>query len=271
MAAIPEAWATPVAGFQAHLEAAYRSTLTVSTRVHQLSRLARAFPDGPNTVTVNGLEAWLAKQCWSAETRRNMRTCLRTFFRWAKKQGYCKTDPSKNLPSVKRPAPCPRPVPDEDWLAARAAAEPRVALMIDLAAQLGLRRAEIAQVHRDDVIDDLVGKSLVVHGKGDKKRILPMPDAITVRVLEATGWVFPSDEPGKHLTADRVGRLVKDASGGKWSAHQLRHRFATKVFGVTGDLLSTQQLMGHTSPTTTQGYVLLDQERLRRAALAAVA
>lgn len=271
MITIPEAWMASVAGFKAHLEAACRSPLTVETRLHQLSRLARAFPGGPNTVTVNGLETWLAKQHWSAETRRNMRTCLRTFFRWAKKQGHCGRDPSKNLPSIKRPTPYPRPVPDEEWQAARAAATPRVALMIDLAAQLGLRRAEIAQIHRDDVINDLVGKSLVVHGKGDKTRILPMPDAIAARIMAATEWVFPSDEPGKHLSADRVGRLIKNASGGKWSAHQLRHRFATTVFGVTGDLLSTQQLMGHSSPTTTQGYVLLDQERLRRAALTAVA
>lgn len=271
MPVFPKHWTAAIEGFRDHLRAAYRSEQTLVTRLHQLDRLARAFPQGPQSVSETGLESWLAKQQWAAETRRSMRTCLRTFFRWAKKRGYCSEDPARNLPTVKRPSPCPRPVPDSEWKAARSRSEPRVALMIDLAAQMGLRRAEIAQVHRDDIIEDLLGCSLIVKGKGDKQRVIPIPEAIVDRLKTTSGWVFPSDEPDKHLTPDRVGRLIKDASDGRWSAHQLRHRFATTVFGKTGDLLSTQQLMGHTSPATTQGYVLLDQQRLRTAALAAVA
>ena len=271
MSVLSQCWMAPITGFRNHLEAACRSEQTMVTRMHQLDRLARAFPRGPDTVTDVGLEAWLAKQNWAAETRRGMRTCLRTFFRWARRHGYCAVDPAKGLPSVKRPVPCPHPVADVDWKAVRDASGPRVALMIDLAAQMGLRRGEIAQVHRGDVVEDLFGFALVVRGKGGKKRVLPMPDAIAYRVLAAAGWVFPSDEPGRHLTADRVGRLIRDASRGRWTAHQLRHRFATIVFGRTGDLVSTQRLMGHASPVTTQGYVLLDRERLRVAALAAVA
>jgi len=271
MVAFSDVWATPASGFEAHLVAADRSDETIKTRMHQLDRLARAFPAGPRSVSELALENWLASNRWASETRRSMRTFLRTFFTWATKYGYCTADPAENLPAVRRSGPCPRPVPDEVWKAARAASEPRVQLMIDLGAQLGLRRAEIAGVHRDDLIQDLVGWSLIVHGKGRKDRILPLPDDIARRLLEATTWVFPSDDEGQHLTADRVGRLIKDAADGEWSAHQLRHRFATTVFGKTGDLLSTQQLMGHTSPTTTQGYVLLGQDRLRAAAAAAVA
>lgn len=271
MVAFTDVWIAPAAGFRAHLTAADRAEGTIETRMHQLARLAHAFPAGPRSVSELGLETWLASKRWASETRRSMRTFLRTFFAWATKYGYCITDPAENLPAVRRPGHGPRPVPDAVWKAARAAAEPRVQLMIDLAAQLGMRRAEIAAVHRNDVIQDLVGWSLVVHGKGRKDRILPLPDEIADRILEATDWVFPSDDPGHHLTPDRVGRLIKDAANGQWSAHQLRHRFATTVFGKTGDLLSTQQLMGHTSPATTQGYVLLGQDRLRAAAAAAVA
>ena len=271
MVGFSEAWAGPVTGFVAHLGAADRSPQTVQTRVYQLDRFARGFPGGPDSVSECGLEAWLASQQWSTETRRSMRTCLRTFFAWAAKHGHCSQNPADDLPSVKRPGPRPRPVPEDSWKAARAAAEPRVRLMIDLAAQLGLRRAEIAQVHRRDVLHDMFGWSLVVHGKGRKDRVVPLPDCLADRLLEASGWVFPSDEPDKPLTPDRVGRLIRKAARGEWSAHQLRHRFATTVFGTTGDLLSTQQLLGHSSPATTQSYVLLAQDRLRTAAAAAVA
>ena len=48
--------------------------------------------------------------------------------------------------------------------------------MLRLGAECGLRRGEIARVHSDDVMDDLLGRSLVVRGKGDKQRIVPLPD-----------------------------------------------------------------------------------------------
>ena len=49
------------------------------------------------------------------------------------------------------------------------------------------------------------------------------------------------------------------------SPHPLRHRYATRVYGGSGDLLAVQKLLGHSSPETTQRYVLMDAERLRRA------
>lgn len=51
-------------------------------------------------------------------------------------------------------------MPDAIWQTAKMRAEPRVQLMIDLGAQLGLRRAEIAAVHRKDVIPDFDGWAL---------------------------------------------------------------------------------------------------------------
>ena len=53
------------------------------------------------------------------------------------------------------------------------------------------------------------------------------------------------------------------------SAHSLRHRYATTIYGATHDLLAVQQLLGHSSPTTTQVYVRRTMDDLRRAASAA--
>jgi site-specific recombinase XerD len=47
--------------------------------------------------------------------------------------------------------------------------------------------------------------------------------------------------------------------------HQLRHTFATRVYETTGDLLITQQLLGHASPATTAIYAQVSGSRLRDA------
>lgn len=268
---VPEPWVASLAGFDHWLTAADKSPRTRELRQYQLGRLARAFPDGPASVTSAGIVDWLASHQWAAETRRGTNACLRAFFEWATRHGVVSSDPTDGLPVVRRGQPKPRPVADEKWLAAREAADFRVRLMIDLGAQLGLRRAEIAAVHRDDVVPVRNGWALVVHGKGRRERILPIDASMAQRLRRATGWVFPGRNPDSHLTPDRVGRLLRMASGGEWCTHQLRHRFASTVYNATGDLLSTQQLLGHSKPETTQGYVQVTDDRLRLAAATAAA
>lgn len=266
---IPESWAVALEGFDHWLAAADKSPQTRELRRYQLGRVARAFPEGPGAVTFLGLVDWLASRNWDSETRRSTRACLRSFYAWAVMRGVVSVDPAADLPPVHRGLPQPRPVAEAVWRTDRESADARVRLMIDLGAQLGLRRAEIAAVHRKDVVADGTGWALIVHGKGRRQRTLPLTDAMAARLMRASGWVFPSRRPDTHLTPDRVGRLLQLASHGEWSTHQLRHRFASTVYNATGDLLSTQQLLGHSKPETTQGYVRVADERLRAAAATA--
>lgn len=268
---VPDAWLEPLAGFDHWLAAADKSPRTRELRQYQLGRVARAFPDGPASISLVLLVDWLSEQQWSSETRRGTRACLRSFFEWAALHGVVDEDPAKGLPTVHRGQPRPRPVPEAVWRADRESADSRVRLMIDLGAQLGLRRAEIASVHRKDVIPYADGWALVVHGKGRRERTLPLTDSLARRLLRVSGWAFPSSLPDAHLTPDRVGRLLRLASGGAWSPHQLRHRFASTVYNATGDLLSTQQLLGHSKPETTQTYVQVTDDRLRSAVATAAA
>ena len=115
--------------------------------------------------------------------------------------------------------------------------------MLRLAAECGLRRSEIARVNSRDVMDDLLGKSLIVTGKGDKQRIVPLPDDLADYIEQCGGWLLPDG----------------------WGCHSLRHRYATKTYEQTHDLFLVARLLGHSSVETTQIYVAMPDSRLRSA------
>ena len=171
-------------------------------------------------------------------------------------------------PKVKRPRPHPRPCPDKVILAALARASESEIIMLRLGAECGLRRGEIGRVSSGDVVDDLVGRSLVVNGKGDKQRIVPLPDDLADLISACDGYVFPG-RFGGHVEESYIGDRLSSLLGDGWTAHSLRHRYATATWQATHDLLLVSKLLGHASVETTQVYVAMPDERLR-AGMAAV-
>lgn len=140
--------------------------------------------------------------------------------------------------------------------------------MIRLAAECGLRRGEIARVRSDDVMPDLLGRSLIVHGKGGKQRVVPMTDDLADAVAGAHGFLFPGRWSG-HVEESYVSRHVSALLPDGFGCHSLRHRFATAEYRATHDIYLVSRLLGHESVETTQLYTAMADDRLR-AGLAAV-
>lgn len=258
--------------FVTHLRAAGASKDTARVRRGYLERFERVARMPIEAASTADLEAFLAGQCWKLETRRSARAAFSKFFTWLQATDQREDNPAQALPKVKQAPPLPHPANEEDIRSALARSDKRIRLMIRLAAEAGLRRAEVARVHANDFVEDLAGWSLIVHGKGTKDRLVPLNDDLA-RIARFTclangGWAFPGNDNG-HLSPEWVGKLVRGALPKGVSMHALRHRFATRAYGKTSDLLAVQQLLGHASPETTQRYVVIDGERLRRVALAA--
>ncbi|WP_236995101.1 tyrosine-type recombinase/integrase [Gordonia phthalatica] len=129
-----------------------------------------------------------------------------------------------------------------------------------------MRRGEVAQVHPgNDLVWDANGWSLVVHGKGMKQRILPVPDDLASALQSVDdGFLFPSPTGG-HLSAHWVGTLVSRALADGTTMHQLRHLCATEIHNETHDVRLVQTLLGHASLATTQRYLAVDESRMRDA------
>lgn len=250
--------------YETALAAANRSPLTIRLHRHYLSILA-IHVRNPHRASTYELQVLLGRAGWSAETRKSCRTVMRGFFRWMVVAGYRADDPAAVLQPIRVPPPVPRPAPESVvWQVVRDA-DPRIAFMAALAGLAGLRAGEIARVHQDD----LVGDQLRVHGKGQRDRVVPVPHPRLLERLERVkGWAFPG-RTGGHLSAGHVSRLLSDALPHGWTAHTLRHRMATKAYAGTHDLLAVAALLGHSKPETTRRYIMLPDDSLRAAMLAA--
>jgi Site-specific recombinase XerD len=273
VSAVPDqdvGWAGAITGFLTTLRAAGRSPETVKLRATQLGRAAAAFPAGPWTVSGPELREWVASHGWSRETLRMWRAAFRSFYGWAVAEGLIEVDPSRALPSVRPAPPNPRPIPEKGYRVALGTPDERIYLMVRLAAELGLRRSEVAQAAREDLERDLYGFSLIVHGKGGKVRRVPVDDGLALAIeRQPAGFLFPGRIDG-HLSARYVGKLVARTLPDAWTMHSLRHRFGTVAYAVEHDLITVSELMGHASVATTRIYVAVPAEAARRT-VAAVA
>lgn len=243
-----------------HLAAAGRAPTTIRLRRMHLERVFAWLGHPPLDATESELIDYMAANQWAPETRKSWRASVRGFYQWAEETERIDVDPSRRLPKVTVPQGIPHPTPTPVVDSAIDNADPRTLLMLMLAAYAGLRRAEIAALHSHDV----VGDTLVVKGKGGKVRSVPIHPKLAEALAGAQGYVFPGHDNG-HLSPDRVGRVMRDALGDGWTAHSLRHRFATRAYAAERDLLTVQQLLGHSSVATTQRYTQVPDDARRRA------
>lgn len=264
----PDSWADILADFEIDLLGEGRSEETIKLRRRWVVRLARAVKKPPEQVTRRDILRFAHGQDWSPETRRSAYSSWRTFFAFCLREGV--RDEPIEIPCVKRAKPSPRPADDRALTMALKSDDQRVALAVRLAAGAGLRRGEVVKVMPSrDLFRDLLGWSLQVHGKGGKKRVVPISDDLAQDLLLLPpGYAFPGQIDG-HLSASYMGRLVANALPAGVTMHMLRHRFATRAYTATRDLVSVQTLLGHASPDTTIRYVQVVDERLRAVAAAA--
>lgn len=270
---VPPAWDEPVVAFERYLWAQGTAPATVRAWTEQLRTIARAFPSvGPFEITTDDLYEWMAGQRWARETRRGRRVLLRAFYRWARDTDRVEVDPTERMPKVKAGDPVARPATDAEYAEALARAG-RWELALRLAAELGMRRAEVAVVHSADLVDDAAGAAwLTVHGKGQKVRRVPVPASLAAALrAQPHGYLYPGQVVERHahtrgeghVSARHLGREIAALLPGGVTMHALRHRFATRAYNINRDVFTVQRLLGHASPATTQRYVQVSDATMR--------
>lgn len=147
----------------------------------------------------------------------------------------------------------------------------RLIALVELLYGSGLRATELVSLPRHAVRPDK--PFLILRGKGDKERLVPISDRARAAVAEWSAlvprdqpWLFPSGK--SHLSRVRLFQLVRELAAGagippeRVSPHVLRHAFATHLLEGGADLRALQLLLGHADIATTQIYTHVDSRRL---------
>ena len=230
----------------------------------------------------------LAKRGMAARTAARRLSCLRQYFGFLVGEGLRADDPcaAVDSPMAGRRLPKILSVAEVERLldAARGAADGprgvRLVALVELLYAAGLRVSELVGLPMSALGGD--SRLLLVRGKGDKERFVPVGDAASEALADYLAvrkaflrpgadsrWVFPSRGGGGHLTRHRFAQLLKELAARAGldpagvSPHVLRHAFASHLLANGANLRGVQTMLGHADIATTQIYTHVLDERLK--------
>ncbi len=236
-------------------------------------------------IDITALRAWLAAQKnQGMSSRSSSRTIsvVKNFFKWFSHKTGLSNDKVLSFKGPRLKMRLPRPLSIEDtkaildsvgkdsvksWIAAR-----DLAILI-LLYGCGLRISEALGLKYDCTP---LSDTLLIQGKGKKERlipILPLARETVNNYLKLCPWGFQDNDPlfkgkrGKKLNARIIQSVVSETRmmlglPATATPHAFRHSFATHLLSSGGDLRVIQELLGHSSLSSTQIYTGIDQTRL---------
>lgn len=236
-------------------------------------------------MTPADFRSWLAARLTDGLSRTSIAramSALRNLFRFLDRTGRVHNQALSAVKVPKPPRSVPKPLNADDAIAvlrraAEIAPEPwvgaRDVAILSLLYGCGLRIDEALSLDQRDVP---TGDTMTITGKGNKQRIVPVLPLVVdaIRVYRAA-CPYPADPDrplfygsrGARLNAGIVQRTMRTLRADLGlpetaTPHALRHSFATHLLAGGGDLRTIQELLGHSSLSTTQRYTDVDTQRL---------
>jgi integrase/recombinase XerC/integrase/recombinase XerD len=212
-------------------------------------------------------------------------SAISSFFDGLVRAGTIESNPAELLASPKREQRLPRALGREqvaellDRIPAGTPLELRDRAMFELAYSCGLRAEEIVNLDIGSI--DFDAEEARVLGKGSKERLAPIGEPAQKALrnyLERARHALAERGGEEALFLSRTGRRLSTsdvrrrlqkwvselALAGRISPHALRHSFATHLLEGGADLRAIQELLGHSSVSTTQVYTRVEPSRLQR-------
>jgi integrase/recombinase XerD len=276
---------------------AYRRDLTDLSEF--LARAGQSFA-GAETQTLRDYLGDLDARGFKSSSVARRLSAMRHLFRFLLNERIRSDDPAAILSGPKRGRGLPKvlSIKDVDRMLTRAKeltqapdASPlqrlramRLYCLLEVLYATGLRVSELVTLPLSASRRD--ARMIVVRGKGNKERLVPLNDASRqamadyLAAMEAvkpekkknaapSKWLFPSFGESGHLTRQHFARELKELAAASGlaprlvSPHVLRHAFASHLLHNGADLRIVQTLLGHTDISTTQIYTHVVEERLK--------
>ncbi len=226
----------------------------------------------------------LARGGAAPATLQRKAACLRSFYRYLRREGLIDHDATADLHGPRKTAKLPEVLTRDEvceLLASPSGRRPialRDRAILELMYACGLRASEVTGLEIGDV--DLHEQMLRARGKGSKERVVPIGREAIAALRAYAEHARPElvgvanerhvfvNSRGGGLTRQGLYKIIKGHAeavglGGRVSPHTLRHTFATHVLSGGCDLRVLQEMLGHADVATTQVYTHLSGERLR--------
>ena len=258
------------------------TTSSYQRDLNKLSKFLQASDiNGFNGLSEEICSAWIAdlfQHNVSARSIQRHISSAKGFFNYLKKIGLVTDSPFDLISSPKSPSHLPSVLSPEEVsqllnFKPKNAQEKRDLAIIELIYSSGLRVSEAVNVNLNDFEDNK--NFLRVFGKGSKTRLVPVgryaQNAINDWVVEREKLSTNDNALFVNLRGNRIStRSVQERIKNiaimqglpPVNPHMLRHSFATHLLESSGDLRSIQELLGHSSLSTTQIYTRLDYQHL---------
>ncbi len=203
---------------------------------------------------------------------------VRGFYRWMLKKSLILRSPAQGLKNIRKPRRLPEFVTEDrmdgilgdDAAFADSKNGGRDRLIIELFYDTGIRESELIELKCGDV--DLSRRTITVHGKGGKTRMVPISDSLCRRLADimtsSEESLFKTDKGSKmypRLVYRIVHKYLEGAgSVSQSSPHTLRHSFATAMLNNGAPIEAIKELLGHANLTATQIYTHTTYEKLNK-------
>lgn len=200
---------------------------------------------------------------------------LKSFFGWLTAEEVLQRDPTMKIKPPKKEKRMPKALSIEELEMLRESCESiRQRALLEVLYATGCRLSEVQALNKDDI--DWHSGSTKVFGKGSKERevffsfkaMFHLKKYLFSRLDDSPALVITERKPYRRLSGRgiqrEIGKIAKQANMQKSvHPHVLRHTFATLTLNNGADLVAVQHLLGHSDPSTTQGYAVLSDERKR--------
>lgn len=238
------------------------SPRTITERTNLVRRAARLLGVAPQDISAEQVSAFLAGTSHGA--RPTYFAHLHAWFVW-----LARWDHRADIPTIKvgRPKPGrrqPRTISTGHMgaLVERPGQWRRTRTMVVLGAYAGMRASEIAAMRGEQI--DKLGGEIVIHGKGDVTRAVPLhPALLREAEMYGRGWWFPSYTRSGPVRATSVSKTISDLmerSGVPGTCHDLRRWFASTMAEAGHPVSAIQAMLGHVSLATTQRYLVVGRQ-----------
>lgn len=191
-------------------------------------------------------------------------TNLQEFYAWlVRPMRVLAESPAEELLKPKTPRREPRPIPEEDLeFALDACTDKELFVWMVLGAYAGFRSVDVSNLDKDALIEGEGINFLRVIGKGGDEDRVAIGEFVTRAITPfclGRGPMFARNEQRvSPRTVERTVNEYLNSIGLPHTFHQFRHRYGTKTYAITRDLLFTKQQMRHRTVTSTQIYVQTD-------------